>query len=422
VSNEYFDWPSRPTQDRLVRFDTVRSADLNNMADLVSAGFEKLPIPASLWGGKANYAADTVAANAYVVSIAATYLTSYVTGMQVKFRATNTNTGASTINVNGLGAKAIVRPDGATALTAGAIMAGQIVTLEYDGNAFQMPMAGDVTWSNDPGAIQKQDYIYFTTGGTSNAYTLTPTPALSGAYEDGTLFAAKFHTANAAVATIDISGRGVLTLKKWTPAGLANLEANDILADQTISIMVSGTSAIVMSPITSSGMRHSKGFITLASTSYPVTWGATAAPYITRFSCVLNDISTNGTSPPVVRMLTGGGAASTGYSGSWVQPGNGVATVGSSNSPATANTGVPISATIAAASKFHSRIEGELADAATNTWQICIVTGMEGTGVAAFTTQKIELGAGNPATGFSLTTTGGVDTFDGGKGRYDIFY
>lgn len=40
MSNTYFDWPA--TADRFIRFDTVRSADLNDALDAVSAGFDEV--------------------------------------------------------------------------------------------------------------------------------------------------------------------------------------------------------------------------------------------------------------------------------------------------------------------------------------------------------------------------------------------
>lgn len=49
----------------------------------------------------------------------------------------NTNTGASTINVNAMGGKAIVNPDG-SAVSAGQLRAGAVVCLVYNGTAFQI--------------------------------------------------------------------------------------------------------------------------------------------------------------------------------------------------------------------------------------------------------------------------------------------
>lgn len=97
----------------------------------IQTGFDKLPDPASVWGNKAHYGVDTGIADAYLVTVSATYLTSYTDGMCVKVKALNANTGAATINVNSLGVKTIVRPDG-TALQANDIVSGQAFEITYN--------------------------------------------------------------------------------------------------------------------------------------------------------------------------------------------------------------------------------------------------------------------------------------------------
>jgi hypothetical protein len=63
--------------------------------------------------------------------------TSYITGMTISFVPVATNTGAVTLDLDGLGAKNVYF-DATTALNAGAIAVGKIATLEYDGTRFQM--------------------------------------------------------------------------------------------------------------------------------------------------------------------------------------------------------------------------------------------------------------------------------------------
>jgi len=64
-------------------------------------------------------------------------LSAYATGNLFSFVAPNTNTGASTINLNSLGAKSITK-QGTTALVAGDIVSGRIYLIEYDGTRFQL--------------------------------------------------------------------------------------------------------------------------------------------------------------------------------------------------------------------------------------------------------------------------------------------
>lgn len=61
----------------------------------------------------------------------------YASGQKFNIKFTNANTGAATINLNGLGAKTIVK-NGSAALSAGDISAGQILFLQYDGTNMQV--------------------------------------------------------------------------------------------------------------------------------------------------------------------------------------------------------------------------------------------------------------------------------------------
>jgi hypothetical protein len=88
-----------------------------------------------------NYGgSDTGAANAYILTYTANF-TSYTNGLTVTFIPANTNTGASTININSIGAVAIQNPDG-SALQAGQIVASQLVTLVYQGTSFRLQLTG----------------------------------------------------------------------------------------------------------------------------------------------------------------------------------------------------------------------------------------------------------------------------------------
>uniref|UniRef100_A0A6H1Z7D1 Uncharacterized protein n=1 Tax=viral metagenome TaxID=1070528 RepID=A0A6H1Z7D1_9ZZZZ len=86
--------------------------------------------------GRLIYAADTAANDTYVVTLQPA-ATAYVTGMTINFMATTANTGAATLNVNGLGAKNILKNHDQT-LADGDIEAAQVVAVIYDGTQFQM--------------------------------------------------------------------------------------------------------------------------------------------------------------------------------------------------------------------------------------------------------------------------------------------
>lgn len=118
----------------------------------------------SVQNGSYTYVADSGAVNAYVTTLAPVP-SALVAGFEVNFKAVNANTGASTLNVNGLGAVNILK-NGVAALIANDIKAGQLVSVVYDGTSFQMvsqlgnaAQAGTVTASP-----QFQVAIYPTSG------------------------------------------------------------------------------------------------------------------------------------------------------------------------------------------------------------------------------------------------------------------
>lgn len=61
----------------------------------------------------------------------------YTVGMEIEFRVTTDNTGASTLNVNGLGSVSMVTHDNQI-VQGGDLRAGRIVKVSYDGAAFQL--------------------------------------------------------------------------------------------------------------------------------------------------------------------------------------------------------------------------------------------------------------------------------------------
>ena len=96
-------------------------------------------------GNFANYYADSSgSANALVVTVSSPQLVSYAAGLTLFVKVANTNTGASTINVNALGAKSITTPT-IGALSAGDLIAGAVVQLTYDGTQFQLGAVGSFT-------------------------------------------------------------------------------------------------------------------------------------------------------------------------------------------------------------------------------------------------------------------------------------
>lgn len=91
----------------------------------------------TLYGG-----VDTGIANAYILNFTANF-TAYQDGIVIYWFPSHNNTGASTINVNGLGVVNITNQDG-SALGSGTLVANQAATIMYKGGAFLLLSTGNV--------------------------------------------------------------------------------------------------------------------------------------------------------------------------------------------------------------------------------------------------------------------------------------
>lgn len=109
------------------------------------------------------FATASGTANAITVSLTPT-LASYATGMVLHIAATASNTGATTINVDGLGAKSI-KKQATSALVANDILNGQVFTVIYDGTNFQLT-SFPVAFNSISPLTTQGDILYF--DGTNN--------------------------------------------------------------------------------------------------------------------------------------------------------------------------------------------------------------------------------------------------------------
>lgn len=123
---------TRPVAPAFARFvgravsATNMLVDIDNKPDGMSQSMSEI------------YAADTVGTDTYAITITPTP-SALANGNMFNFKAGTSNTGGATLNVNGLGAKAI-KKNYNTALADNDILAGQIVTVIYDlsNDCFQM--------------------------------------------------------------------------------------------------------------------------------------------------------------------------------------------------------------------------------------------------------------------------------------------
>lgn len=102
-----------------------------------------------------------------IIGSATPALTAYTAGNAFTFVVAGSNTGAVTLNIDGLGAKAITR-DGTTALVSGDMVTGEVVLVVYDGTQFQVLNSNSFTNLNVSGTL-----------GVTGVATLTAQPILS---------------------------------------------------------------------------------------------------------------------------------------------------------------------------------------------------------------------------------------------------
>lgn len=124
VPAEALEYPQRELVNLVTKSAfTPDNADLTQLAKAVQSG-------------RVCYGVDTGSANAWSIALDPVLL-AYTVGLRLLVLVSNNVTGAVTLNVNGLGAKAVVRP-GNNAMVSGDVGAGDLVDVGYDGTRFQM--------------------------------------------------------------------------------------------------------------------------------------------------------------------------------------------------------------------------------------------------------------------------------------------
>lgn len=169
--------------------------------------------------------ATNVSANSATVTADLTpALTSYEAGLAVRLKIVTTSSGPVTLNLNGLGAKAVQFNN--AALVAGELQANYWHELVYDGTQFQLLNPYEVAITRWGG----------TSAGTSTAYTISSSPAIT-AYAAGQRFMFIAHAANGAAATLAINGLTATTIQRQGTA----LAGNEFKANDIIEVVYNGT-------------------------------------------------------------------------------------------------------------------------------------------------------------------------------------
>lgn len=274
--------------------------------------------------GTAKYVTTGGAANAYTATMSPT-VTAYVAGQTFRLKASFSNTGSATLNVDSLGAKTLKTRNGGV-LGVGAIYSGDVFEVTYDGTDFYL-MTPDFAVIN----LQNQTATYGTIAGTANALTLTLSPAVA-AYVTGQRFGGILTATNTGAATINVSSLGNKSIKTVVagskieiPAGyLASGDLLEVLYDGTDFVLCKGPFGAALVAVSNPSAASSVAFTGLTAGKryelvYELTWNTTNGALSARFN--------NDTANYLVSLFTSNSAGSTaanGFTASYQQTTNGL--------------------------------------------------------------------------------------------------
>lgn len=375
--------------------------------------------------GAGDYAQDTGSSNAYAVAPSPA-VSAYAAGVRVWFKAANTNTSASTINVNGLGTVTI-KKQGSQDLQSGDIATGRIYLVMHDGTNFQLltpiyqPIsttanfgyfapdnaAGEPTFRfmvarDVPETVRHDAQQYNTSSGTSTAYTLSLTPAPTS-YFGGMTIKFLAHTANGAgPVTINVNSLGAKTIKKNVSVDLA---ASDLLNGQVIELVYDGTNFQYQFPQIANPQLNQTTIT--ASGTYTIPSGVTKAKVTTVGGGGGGGAGSGGSG-----LGSGGGAGSTSVKLLSVTAGSIITvTIGAAGAAATA---AGVNATAGGDTTFGALLTGKGGAGGTSGTNAASVAG--GAGGA---TQSADYSVAGETGSSSLTT--GTQTVSSGRGGASLY-
>ena len=334
-----------------------------------------------------NSQLTSVAGTNSITATATPSLTAYATGAIYSFIATNTNSGAATLSIDGLTATSITK-NGSVALSAGDIQSGKMMLVEYDGATFQLV----------------NNIIY---GGSITNGTIVSLTAPMSVANGGTGVATL--AANAVVL-----GNNTAAVQTVAPSTSGNLLTSDGTTWTSAAPVSGSPTAIGQVPFSTNGTSYAATQKIVLGTAQAATSGATIdfssiPSWVKRITVMFAGVSTTGTSPVQIQFGTSGGVQSTGYAGTIVQQQQSAANVVSSLSSGflvTDSTG-----SLAAQTLYGSVIFEQFS---TTEWT--------GFGLVANTTSTVRAynmcgykSLAATLTTVRITTVGGTDTFDAGS-------
>lgn len=215
-------------------------------------------------------ASDSGSSNAYVIAPSPA-ITGYAAGQKFAFLAANVSSGASTLNVSGLGVKNVYYQN--AAISGAMIKAGALILVVYDGTQFQMLSPANTFLSGT---------VAIANGGTG----ATSAAAAATALGVGTGSSPQFTAVNVGAATdttITRVSAGLAAVEGKTIATLAAAQTYAAAQRPTVTNLTSSSNSIAITLGTSNDYKHTfTEATTLANPSDTAIPGQSGSIYLTQ--------------------------------------------------------------------------------------------------------------------------------------------
>jgi hypothetical protein len=357
---------------------------------------------AFLWG---NTAGGT--ANAATISLNPP-LAAYAAGQAFRFQTgAAANTSAVTLNVNSLGAVAVNKGDGTTALAAGDMPASAMVTVVHDGTRFRLidPATNDAlvqAWVDLASATTTD----LSTVGANVRITGTTTITGFGTAASGITrklrFAAALTLTYNATSLILPAAANITTAAGDTAEVISLGAGNWVLVNFTRAAAGYAGNILLANPVAAANIGINRGTEQATTSGTEIDFTGIPAG-VRRITVMLDQVSTNGASNLTVRLGTSGGIVATGY--------DGIQGVGDSVPGAFANISTGFDVYNAGAGEVTTG-RMVLENQSGNLW-LCTFQGFVAQGASRYfsrTSGRVSLSGA--LTQLRFTTTAGTPTFD----------
>lgn len=198
-----------------------------------------------------TYVFDSGSADNYALTLAPA-ITAYTDGQLFWFRAANNNTGASVVNVSGLGNVAITNPDNSP-LAGNSIIAGQFYGIMFNSGSGGFDLINAIQGITSA-QIQASTYLVATSNsGSANIYTAAMTPTLAslgvGTKIIFSPIATNTNESGAAPATLAVDATGAINLMiSSLDSAAIPVFAGALIAGNAYEAIYDGIQWIVLNP------------------------------------------------------------------------------------------------------------------------------------------------------------------------------